>query len=189
MLTAHLYAANLTAQFWTVRRYCEQSRERRASQDSQSDARFDEVALRQKSGETKSEIRVRPHMAARKWTTEQRARQAELIRISKPWTTSTGPRTPAGKAVSSKNAVNYSCRELLREMTRTNRALLAHINGMAPPPSYDRTTIDKLLDDVEKAVTVPAKTGKAKTTMQAPSASKKPVIESRQQEQAEHQPG
>lgn len=127
-------------------------------------------------------------MAARKWTTEQKARQAALIRTWAPWATSTGPKTPKGKATSSKNAVNYSCRELLREMTRTNRALVSYINGMGPPPSLDRTTIDKLLDDVEKAVTAPAATRKAKTTMQTPSASKKPAIEPRQQEQADRQP-
>lgn len=38
------------------------------------------------------------------WTPERRARQAELIRIYHPWTKSTGPRTPEGKAVSSQNA-------------------------------------------------------------------------------------
>ena len=115
-------------------------------------------------------------MAARKWTDEQRARQAELIRVWKPWAASTGPKTPKGKAASSKNAVNYSCRELLREMTKTNRAIVAYINGMGPSPSLDRTTIDKLLDDVEKAVTAPTTMHKAKTTMHTPSASKKPVV-------------
>ena len=120
-------------------------------------------------------------MAARNWTTEQRARQAELIRLWKPWAASTGPKTPKGKAASSKNAVNYSCRELLREMTRTNRAIVAYINGTAPAPSLDRTTIDKLLDDVEKAVTAPATTRKTKATIQTSSASKKPVNDPRQQ--------
>jgi len=97
-------------------------------------------------------------MAARKWTTEQKARQAALIRTWAPWATSTGPKTPKGKAVSSKNAVNYSLRELLREMTRTNRALVTYIKGMGPPPSYDQATTDKLLDDVTKAVMTPATT-------------------------------
>lgn len=116
-------------------------------------------------------------MAARNWTTEQRARQAELIRIWKPWTTSTGPKTPKGKAVSSKNAVNYSCRELLREMARINRALVAYINGMGSPPIYDQTTTDKLLDSVEQAVNAPATARKAKTKPQVASASKKPITE------------
>lgn len=40
---------------------------------------------------------------ARIWTVEQKARQAALIRSWKPWTHSTGARTPEGKAVSSQN--------------------------------------------------------------------------------------
>ena len=39
-----------------------------------------------------------------RWTPESRAKQAELIRTWKPWEQSTGPRTDAGKAVSSMNA-------------------------------------------------------------------------------------
>jgi hypothetical protein len=39
------------------------------------------------------------------WTPERRARHAEKIRQWKPWERSTGPRTAAGKAVSSRNAV------------------------------------------------------------------------------------
>ena len=39
------------------------------------------------------------------WTPERRARQAEIIRCVKPWTRSTGPRTVAGKAKSSMNAM------------------------------------------------------------------------------------
>ena len=42
---------------------------------------------------------------ARKWTDEQKARQAALIHSWKPWTRSTGARTVAGKAVCSKNAL------------------------------------------------------------------------------------
>lgn len=38
------------------------------------------------------------------WTPERRARQAALIRIWKPWELSTGARTAAGKARSSRNA-------------------------------------------------------------------------------------
>lgn len=38
------------------------------------------------------------------WTPERRARQAQLIRTTKPWEKSTGPRTDAGKAISSRNA-------------------------------------------------------------------------------------
>ncbi len=42
---------------------------------------------------------------ARVWTDEQKARQAALIHSWKPWTRSTGARTPEGKAVSSKNVL------------------------------------------------------------------------------------
>lgn len=38
------------------------------------------------------------------WTPERRAKQAEAIRRWKPWKKSTGPRTPEGKARSSRNA-------------------------------------------------------------------------------------
>jgi hypothetical protein len=113
-----------------------------------------------------------PHMAARKWTTEQKARQAALIRTWAPWAQSTGPKTPKGKAVSSKNAVNYSCRELLRDMARTNRALVGFINGMTPAPTFDRTAIDGLLDDVERALDATAATRKAKAAATATASSK-----------------
>lgn len=89
-------------------------------------------------------------MAARQWTAAQKARQAELIRTWKPWDQSTGPVTQAGKKISSKNAFNCALREVMRELTRSNRALLAYLNGSTPTaPSYDRATIHKLLDDVE----------------------------------------
>ena len=38
------------------------------------------------------------------WTPERRAKQAEAIRRWKPWNKSTGPRSPEGKARSSRNA-------------------------------------------------------------------------------------
>lgn len=43
-----------------------------------------------------------------RWTDEARAKQSELIALIRPWEKSTGPRTPKGKAVSSKNAGGYS---------------------------------------------------------------------------------
>ena len=39
-----------------------------------------------------------------RWTSESRAKQAELIRTWRPWEQSTGPKTPEGKARSSANA-------------------------------------------------------------------------------------
>jgi hypothetical protein len=91
-------------------------------------------------------------MAARKWTTEQRERQAALIRTWAPWTASTGPRTPKGKQISAKNAVNYSLREVMREIARQNRTLIGFINGTGSAPTFDRTVIDGLLDDLERVV-------------------------------------
>lgn len=44
------------------------------------------------------------------WTEEHRAKQAEAIRRWKPWAKSTGPKTPAGKAVASKNAIKTGVR-------------------------------------------------------------------------------
>lgn len=38
------------------------------------------------------------------WTDERRARQAEIVKQTRPWEHSTGPRTAEGKAVSSQNA-------------------------------------------------------------------------------------
>ena len=38
------------------------------------------------------------------WTPERRARQAEIIRQTRPWKGATGPRTESGKAISARNA-------------------------------------------------------------------------------------
>jgi murein endopeptidase len=43
-----------------------------------------------------------------RWTPEARFKQSELIRQVRPWEKSTGPRTPEGKAISSKNRGGYS---------------------------------------------------------------------------------
>lgn len=41
---------------------------------------------------------------ARKWTAEERAKQAALIRVWQPWDKSTGPTSAAGKAKAALNA-------------------------------------------------------------------------------------
>ena len=43
----------------------------------------------------------------RHWTPEERARQSELIRQQKPWEKSTGPKTEAGKAMTSRNGTTH----------------------------------------------------------------------------------
>jgi hypothetical protein len=48
------------------------------------------------------------------WTDERRARQAELIRGWAPWEKSTGPKTPEGIAVSSRNAHRVTIRKCLK---------------------------------------------------------------------------
>jgi len=42
---------------------------------------------------------------ARNWTPEERAKHAAAMRKWKPWEKSTGPKTEAGKAASSQNAL------------------------------------------------------------------------------------
>ena len=74
-----------------------------------------------------------------------------MIRNWAPWTASTGPRTPKGKQVSSKNAVNYSLRAVMREIALQNRTLIGFIKGTGSAPTFDRTVIDGLLDDLEGA--------------------------------------
>lgn len=51
-------------------------------------------------------------------TPEHRRQQAERIRACSPWERSTGPRTPEGKAVASRNAWRGGKRQLLREVAR-----------------------------------------------------------------------
>ena len=62
------------------------------------------------------------------WTPERKARQAALIRTWSPWNRSTGPRTDAGKAKSSRNADKAgeweSERDNLRAFNRYARDLL-----------------------------------------------------------------
>jgi hypothetical protein len=58
------------------------------------------------------------------WTPERRARQAEIIRQAKPWEQSTGPKTQAGKAASSRNACSS-------EFEREARSMRAEIMASA----------------------------------------------------------
>lgn len=58
------------------------------------------------------------------WTPERRARQAVIIKQTRPWEFSTGPRTPEGKAASSRNA--YA-----GDWLHENRARIANARSLA----------------------------------------------------------
>ena len=60
-------------------------------------------------------------MAARKWTIEQRKRQAELIKQWQPWLNSTGARTIEGKMKSSRNAFKGGFKEHLSKLSKLMR--------------------------------------------------------------------
>ncbi len=52
------------------------------------------------------------------WTPERRKRQSEAVRTWEPWRKSTGPKTPEGKAVVSRNAFAGGKRPQLRELSK-----------------------------------------------------------------------
>lgn len=58
----------------------------------------------------------------RQWTTQERQRQAELIRQWQPWQHSTGARTIEGKAIASRNAFKGGFRQQLKELRQLLRA-------------------------------------------------------------------
>ncbi len=55
------------------------------------------------------------------WTSERRARQAELIRQWQPWEKSTGPKTKVGKQTVARNAYRGGAWLHLRKLTRVIR--------------------------------------------------------------------
>lgn len=57
----------------------------------------------------------------RRWTEEERKRQAERIRQWRPWESSTGPKTEEGKAIASRNADKGGQRPMLRQLSRALR--------------------------------------------------------------------
>ena len=63
-------------------------------------------------------------MPARKWTEEQRRIAAEAIQRWKPWRSSTGPKTDAGKARSARNAWKGGARKELRQLNAMVREFL-----------------------------------------------------------------
>ena len=60
----------------------------------------------------------------RVWTEEERQRQRELIQRWKPWTKSTGAKTPEGKRRSSQNSFKTGKSLEIREMIKRLNKLL-----------------------------------------------------------------
>jgi len=79
-------------------------------------------------GKAGARIRRRPKG---EWTPERRAKQAELIRGTKPWLKSTGPRTEQGKARSASNALKHGFRSrAFIELVRNERQLIRDAGAM-----------------------------------------------------------
>ena len=57
----------------------------------------------------------------RQWTTQERQRQAELIKQWQPWQHSTGARTIEGKAIASRNAFKGGIRHQIKELNQLLR--------------------------------------------------------------------
>jgi hypothetical protein len=67
------------------------------------------------------------------WSTEDRLRQAEIIRQREPWKHSTGPKSPAGKAAVALNAAKHGLRggiyrQAADQLARLNK-LLKELNN------------------------------------------------------------
>lgn len=64
---------------------------------------------------------------SRAWTVERRALQAVRIHLWRPWEHSTGPRSPEGKSISSRNAtvkpgsIRQQLHALVAEMKKARR--------------------------------------------------------------------
>ncbi len=83
----------------------------------------------------------------RSWTNEQRAHQAALIRARRPWIASTGPKTAAGKAVSSQNALRHGGRNAemmrIRAFLRLQRRFLAMVRDTIRLEKASRNILHK----------------------------------------------
>lgn len=69
------------------------------------------------------------------WTPERRARQAEIIRRTKPWEHATGPQSEAGKAVSARNAYAGDWyHEMQARLANARSGALASLGYKRMPP-------------------------------------------------------
>ena len=80
------------------------------------------------------------------WTPERRARQAELIRIWKPWQRATGPRTAEGKARVSQNSYRGGVRPKMRALALTLRC----VQGGQASESTIASLMDALIASVDR---------------------------------------
>ena len=67
----------------------------------------------------------------RQWTTQERQRQAQLIKQWQPWQHSTGARTAEGKAKASRNAFKGGFRQQLKELRQLLRDAKQALNKIA----------------------------------------------------------
>jgi hypothetical protein len=69
-------------------------------------------------------------MTGRTWTTARRVQQAALIRRVRPWERATGPRTSAGKTVSSKNGMRPGSRRERAKVRAVLRQQAEALSGL-----------------------------------------------------------
>ena len=87
------------------------------------------------------------------WPPSRRAAQAKRLKILKPWTRSTGPRSTEGKAISAMNAHKHGLRGTLyrdilsvfTEQRRFVRAVLARYRDTPAAPSPLFTAMNRAL--------------------------------------------
>lgn len=75
-----------------------------------SEASITHNSAKKISNPPKSTNRLNKTPKIGRWSEEARAKQAERIRLQKPWEHSTGPKTEAGKKKTSRNAVKHGHR-------------------------------------------------------------------------------
>ncbi len=76
------------------------------------------------------------------WTEERRKKQAEIIRQTRPWEKSTGPRSQAGKERASRNSFkdaghDYKARHLRHALKLQRESLRALIEAYATLKGYE----------------------------------------------------
>jgi hypothetical protein len=110
---------------------CAKISRKRSIADAQSSRRNNRLQRRRRkdasacSDRTPKRLSRRSRAAKAGWSPERRARQAALVRSWAPWRRSTGPKTEAGKARCSMNALKHGFRSAatLLEYARVRHAI------------------------------------------------------------------